>query len=537
MKRILLLSFALSYSLSGNTQVVDSSFGVNGYVEVTTNLGYITANKGRISSMAVQPDGKIVAGIDLMDPNSGDYYYYTRRYNPNGSFDSSFATAGTSKIFFGDKCINEDLFIQPDGKIVSIGNGEYCINGVCGNRNLAMFRYKPNGTLDSSFGDDGILLTNQVFGTGNYCIPKRVRPATGGKYIIAGQGINGKPFVARLHQDGSLDISFGSGGKFTDTAFSAALADIETDASGNIFALIRRFNGSVYDPNPQDIAVVKLNPDGTLAANFGLGGMAIFNFDEFDEPEAIALTPQGKIAIAGSVSPVYDWADSGTVGFIALIEPDGSLAGSIPGGCRRFRYPADSVLYFKDMHALSNNGFLLNGISDTRDPDGRAGWKAILFRVSADLTPDTSFNHTGWMRFNYGYGNGASNYFAAFHKTAILPNGDILAGGHRNIVLNGGMGTFLLKLKNVPGVTTSVAEAAPFSALRIYPNPSAGVINIESPEAGSVRIVDMSGRTVYQSAGMAAAHELSVSHLPAGVYHVRLQRQNGLFSAGSFIKH
>jgi len=140
---------------SGN---LDLTFG-NGGIVITpiTNSPYYDSP----SSMQVQPDGKIVVcGQILEDDFYGDTYtasFFLARYNSTGTLDDSFGTNGKVLAPFGvgSEFVGQDITLQPDGKIIAVG---YKWNSYT-SYDFAVNRYNPNGTLDTSFGTGGRVVT------------------------------------------------------------------------------------------------------------------------------------------------------------------------------------------------------------------------------------------------------------------------------------------------------------------------------------------------------------------------------------------
>jgi uncharacterized delta-60 repeat protein len=126
----------------------------------------------------------------------------------------------------------------------------------------------------------------------------------------------GRWAIVRYETDGSLDTTFGIGGRVTlfdvettlDRAFDVAIDDL-----GRIVV--------VGNANFGDFAVVRLLADGSLDPSFGTGGMV---FTDFGVPfasqvaGAVALQPDGKIVVGGGIQGNYAWA-------FARYNPDGSL--------------------------------------------------------------------------------------------------------------------------------------------------------------------------------------------------------------------
>jgi uncharacterized delta-60 repeat protein len=127
---------------------LDKSFDEDG--KVVTNFGY----EGNATAVALQSDGKIVAaGGAIDDPDGGFEDFALARYNANGSLDTAFGSGGKAVTPFSNyqDRIN-DMEIRSDGKIVAVGfaedNDSRQYKGV-------LARYNANGSLDASFGSGG----------------------------------------------------------------------------------------------------------------------------------------------------------------------------------------------------------------------------------------------------------------------------------------------------------------------------------------------------------------------------------------------
>src|SRR5206468_652342 len=147
------------------------------------------------------------------------------RYNANGSLDATFGAGGKVTTSIGS---DEDdayaLALQPDGKLVAAGE---TLNGV--RYDFALVRYNANGSLDATFGAGG-KVTTPVGSADDYADALLVQPD--GKLVAAGnvEGSDRDFAVVRYNADGSLDGSFGTGGKVItplgssdDVAFSLVL--------------------------------------------------------------------------------------------------------------------------------------------------------------------------------------------------------------------------------------------------------------------------------------------------------------------------
>src|SRR3954469_9270809 len=124
------------------------------------------------------------------------------RQNPNGFLDTSFGSGG--RITFSRERYAEDMAVGSDAKIAVVLN-----TGLSDSERLHVARYTANGTLDASFGGDGeveIANAHGEFGSNIVVQPD-------GKIVVGGEEFNDSMFFYRLNTNGSLDTSFGVGGK------------------------------------------------------------------------------------------------------------------------------------------------------------------------------------------------------------------------------------------------------------------------------------------------------------------------------------
>ncbi|MEJ7701193.1 MAG: delta-60 repeat domain-containing protein [Pyrinomonadaceae bacterium] len=169
------------------------------------------------------------------------------------------------------------LVLQADGKLVAAGTTY---------SDFALARYNSNGTLDTTFGTGGKITTD--FGDfGNYVYASDVVIQPDGKIVAAGgsrsddfEDDSGVFALARYNADGTLDATFGSGGKvITDFGYPGyvpGLSGLALQADGKIVAAgtVRPFN--------EDFALVRYNTNGTLDTTFGAGGKITTDFGGSD---------------------------------------------------------------------------------------------------------------------------------------------------------------------------------------------------------------------------------------------------------------
>jgi len=281
---------------------LDPGFGTGGKVTTALHGAFDRAN-----ALAVQADGKLVAagmgfGVD----------FALARYNPDGSLDSSFGTGGTvTTDFFGSNDEANALVVQADGKLVTAGETMTEASDI----DVALARYNPDGSLDSSFGTGGKVTTDFA---GGFDQANALVMQADGKLVAAGKtGISpSQVILARYNPDGSLDSSFGTGGQVT------------TEVSGidQAFALAVQADGKLVAAgiagNPTDFALFRYNPNGSLDSTFGTGGTVITDFGgSSDQANALVVRRDGKLVAAGqthSATGAFDFA-------LARYNPNGSV--------------------------------------------------------------------------------------------------------------------------------------------------------------------------------------------------------------------
>jgi uncharacterized delta-60 repeat protein len=278
--------FALArYNADGS---LDTTFGNGG--KVTTDLGGFDAAFG----VALQADGKIVAA----GQGGAGGGFALARYNADGSLDPSFGSGGeVTTHFTGGVEVAIAVAIQLDGKIVVTGQ---TFSG--GFQQFALARYNADGSLDTTFGSGGILMTDFGLGSG-FGGALVIQPD--GKVVAAGRA--GTDFVlARYNGDGSPDASFGSGGMVTTdfggAAFDAAFG-VALQPNGKIVAA-----GGTFSFPSADFALARYKADGSLDPSFGTGGKVTTDFGAFDVASAVALQADGKIIAAGQGGAGSDFA-------------------------------------------------------------------------------------------------------------------------------------------------------------------------------------------------------------------------------------
>ncbi len=355
--------------LAAHAGSLDSSFNIgSGF----GGAGY----NGGVSTLAVQADGKMIAGGSFTSMN-GTTRNYIARLNTDGSVDSSFNTgSGANHYVYASA-------VQADGKIV-IGGHFTLINNVW-RSNIA--RLNANGSLDTSFNP----------GSGmNYAVWALAVQADG-KIVVGGDftTVNGagRLNIARLNADGSLDSGFNPGSGANNYIYSLALQPDGKILIGGIFGTV---NGVARN------GIARLNTNGSLDTSFN---------PVANTTRSIVLQADGKIVIGGQFNTVNGTPRNG----IARLNADGSLDTSFNPGTGA-RYGSGSFSATVSTTGLQADGKIIVGGNFTTMNGVVCNGIA---RLNTDGSLDTSFNP----------GTGVLDVLYGVSAVVIQPNGKIVMGG------------------------------------------------------------------------------------------------------------
>ena len=283
---------------------------------------------------------------------------------------------------------------------------------------LAIFTFSPvfinaqPGTLDSDFDADG----KMVIALGNsYDVANSVAVQPDGKILIAGYTTTTQPHEAfvliRLNTDGSTDNSFGTDGvvtlEFNSSVNRAMSMALQPD--GKIVLV-----GSTYSTLSDDIAIVRLTPDGQLDEEFSTDGFLTVDINGLaDYPSSVVIQPDGKIVVSGFS---YNGLD---MDFLVMrYTPNGMLDGGFNVSGYVTTDFGSSLDYANAMAIQDDGKIVVAGYTYTNSSSS-----FIVVRYNTDGTLDNTFSIDGIVKTMVG---SETNYAYAL---AIQPDGKIVLGG------------------------------------------------------------------------------------------------------------
>jgi uncharacterized delta-60 repeat protein len=465
---------------------------------------------------AIQPDGKILVGGNMSNGNS---YYALARYLPDGFMDNSFGNNGL--VFSDVGYLNlEDwvlaLATQPDGKILAAG-----YSGSANSYSVSLARFYPDGRIDSTFSQDGKVITSlsqeDDVAHSIYLLPE-------GKILLAGLTTNGSTqyfALVRYLPDGNLDMSFGTGGIATYTLITGGyqiMKGIAIQPDGKI--VLAASYGYSSDPG---VVIVRMNADGSPDNSFGVYGRVVTNFEDIIYMYSFVQQSNGKFLMAGYLVNSFWTYDIALARFL----PTGVLDQSFGDGGIVITAADDIDLLMGTSCALQADGKIIaGGLAASLEEE------SIDFAVARylpDGSIDMDFGVDGMVMTDF---DGA---WDGINAIAIQPDGKIVAvgesfrGDDRSIAI----------ARYLPGL---VIGALDFSvddhSVLVYPNPIRSSTTLEytlvAEDQITIRLVDAEGKAVqtfvaqaFQSAGDYRHNILIPEALPSGWYSLVISGKNG----------
>jgi uncharacterized delta-60 repeat protein len=247
----------------------------------------------RAQAVVVAPNGKVLlAGFS--GPEGGNIQ--VARLKTNGLLDTTFGTGGKAAVDFGGDDFGMAMARQADGRILVAGRSSAA--------GAVVARLRATGTLDPDFDGDGRV----TLPGGGSASAVLVQPDR--NIVVAGNAMgSGVMTVTRLTPTGGLDPTFGAGG--TASIDFGSLADLAAGAA-------LQPNGKIvvagYTQSSEDVAVARLNANGSPDATFGVAGKATVDFGVATFGQAVALQSNGRIVVAGQKTGGDDFAVARLVG-------------------------------------------------------------------------------------------------------------------------------------------------------------------------------------------------------------------------------
>lgn len=469
----------------------------------------------------------------------------------NGTLDVSFGSSGIVQTVSTHEAF--DMIIQPDNKIIAVGS----INMGSGNDDIAVVRYNSDGSLDNSFGTNGIV---NVDFNGKNDDASSVVLQSDGKIVVVGRAQNvsnnnSDIAVIRLNANGTLDNSFATNGKYQldvdGYAFDYAL-DMALQTDGKI-VFVAIAGTDMFAKN----AVIRLNPNGTLDNTFdGDGILKAFSFGSFtlSSLHSLVIQNDGKIIVAGSKNNNFALARLNSDGSLDnTYATSGIYSGSTMATSSELYLQADGKLLATYSHATQtevivirlnqygtdDTGFGTNGKVTTQvdSPSTYDYTKGIVVQPNGKIIVAGSSFSSGsvsdYLVIRYNSNGVIDNTFGVSSNGIVVTsvastNEDrgksVKLQSDGKIVVAGSSCTgacdFLILRYNNADVTTEVADKSilPTNPV-IFPNPANDFVTVSNlPKGSAVSILDITGKVIYNSIIKDEKTTINTTDFVNGVY-------------------
>lgn len=385
---------------------IDSSFGTNG--RTVTDIMFADSAQ----AMHVLADGRFVVGANT---GVGASKAVLLRYSADGAPDNTFGDQGKAFGAHGHT-MAQDMKVAADGSYYVLGNST--VDSVY---SASVTHFLADGTLDKSFGDNGMLFVRRPATvkseTGAYTHVSNVPSFTlqpDGKIIVAldAEGTEDLAAVrdylvlARYDKNGALDRSFGSNGYVTAQLQSAFpkndsgwidTTQLAVAADGKIVAV-----ANINIGNDDAFAVLKFNTDGTPATDFGNHGQVFTEARQLGVQvvQDLALSSDGSITIFGEGANVHHvFGGSGGIDpLIVRLRADGS-----PDAAWHTGAASNTIqIHQGDAQARLNSAMAVYDRDNMAAGRGNYAGASLVLEREGGANPDDVFYGAGWLHFSNG---------------------------------------------------------------------------------------------------------------------------------------
>ncbi|AWA31266.1 hypothetical protein HYN48_14835 [Flavobacterium magnum] len=499
----ILTSYCITSAQDGTP---DITFGTNGVTIADVN----PLNQQFVSSLIVNDDNKIfTCGYTGGAVNGFDTFF--TRFNADGSIDTSFGNNGSVIFDYNNysQFANATL-LQADGKIIVAGTIHNHPENPS-SQSLMVFRINGDGTLDSTFGNEGMFISELY----SYFDAVTLALDSNNNIIIGANRyspLNG--MILKLNPEGTTIQLLNTISPLTSSSDSSLVNTIRVLADDRILvAGYRKINST---GTGQDMVVMRLNADGSTDTTFGTNGYSYVhnpngNISD-DAAVSIVFMPNNKILIGGLSIPNPTTAPYVRTYLLAQFDSDGTPD---------MTYGIDGKAYWNLLpeYSLGINYYPIV------QPDGK-----IIFSGQKRLIADNSsdglivrFNSDGTLDENFGI-NGQfiidTNNQEVISSIVMLANGKIIGAGFGQ---GAGSNIHVLRLLNDVGLDT---ESQNKPVITLYPNPVSKVLYLNPLPAFDehYKIADLNGRIVAN--GFFGNQGIAVETLAEGIYFLLTESYN-----------
>ncbi len=504
MKKIYAVVFITTFISAINAQSLDSTFNFTGH-----SANQFSTSPHNSVSAHQQSNGSLIVTVNA-GAGSNNYDYYSARYAANGTLDNTYGTNGVVKVNF-DSTYDELIgsIIQPDNKIILIGATK--LGAAIG---FGIARLDANGILDNTFNTNGKYF-NAVLGEA-YANCGAVLP--NGQIIIGG-GTKILPFNAprmealiRLNANGTLDNTFGTNGITLNDLDTTKGEEIQVLAVDNNQNIVVGSNGL-----PTGKAYVsRFTSNGILDPTWGVNGNLLLNFTTGNFPGIYDLKIQadGKYLVS-----IKDQSFPTQIAIIARLNTNGTLDNTFNNIGYKIFTGVDAPRI-----TLQADGKII-GVTTFKTFSPVFLNKRQLFRLNTNGNLDSTFG-------TFGFYDDLPKVLDGSKAIILQSDGKIVLAGEafNNPNYTAGLSRYN---NNLPSSISKVLDGNP--QYLIYPNPTTADLNLESKnntESKTIVVTNLFGKEVLRETLTSTKTVVKTENLKSGIYFLQV----GNSKAVKFIK-
>ena len=342
----------------------------------------------------------------------------------DGDLDPTFGVGGKVMTDFNHSTDWANaVAIQPDGKFVVVGT-TYKQNDFS-DEDFAVARYNTDGTLDSSFGSGGKVHTDFP---GLAAVPSSVLLQPDAKILVVGGAYPlftflGNIEMVRYNSNGNLDRSFGDNGIVTTVLDAGSYANAVVQQSDGKIIVAGTFFVDVVigDQSDTDFVLVRYNRNGSLDTTFGNGGVVSTDFfGREDDAFSVLLQPDGKIVAVGSANDPASYYDFAAVRYLNNGTIDETFGNS---GTVTTDFGDQNFDRARSAVLLPNGKIIAAGFAISQ---GGGVQNFAVARYTKDGVLDNGFSNDGKQQITF------DNCCQSANQVLLQPDGKIITVGYAN---------------------------------------------------------------------------------------------------------
>jgi uncharacterized delta-60 repeat protein len=436
----------------------DSTFGINGRVVI--DFGNRNASD-KIEDIVQQNDGKIVVlGTSVKGQTDPLSRISLGRLNTDGRLDNTFNQTGMTSILTNLlQAESKFIFIQKDNKILAVGR---IFTGNTGEHSLVVARFNSDGTLDSSFGNNGIF--NYLLEPQKDLEDIQACLLNDDKLLLTYSTFNNiifKTYLVKIAITGRLDETFGNNGKILVDSTTSQTTMLSISRQGMDKFIIAR---STFGTAAIEMELIRFQNNGIIDTTFGSRGHIKNVSNAGYDPALMKIHTNGKIYI------IYNGFNINNTFPVTRLNPNGVLdlsfgtngvakiSANLPGYGPIYPYSA----------IISKNGKCIVTGSATSTDNTRV--KTFLIRYNEDGKPDLTFGTNGFSDI------ATDAQFHYIHSLIMQNDGKLVLGGWSQSTFSSDANFEVDRIQSeLPTLTKDMFSKSHFV---IYPNPSNHSINV-----------------------------------------------------------